>query len=296
MIRSMTGFGRASGTAAAKWNVAVTVRSVNHKYLELGVRLPEQFWELEQPVRALVSSRAQRGKVDVSIRLRRVGEQESSVRVNRHIANAVVPQLTLLLAELGHGVRVGLGDLVRIPGLVEVEAGDETIDDEDRAAIMLFVEEALEQLQAMRATEGESLANDIRSRAATVARLREQVIEELPLVRQETTDTFRRRIEEIRSDTGLEVPEDRIAQELALMIERGDVAEELTRLESHLSQLDTLLATGGAIGKKLDFLAQEMLREVNTMGQKSRAVSLRRLTMELKAEIERIREQVQNVE
>lgn len=296
MIRSMTGFGRSAGAAGDRWAISVSVRSVNHRYLELGIRLPESFWELEQPVRTLASRYMQRGKVDISIRIRRSGEQESNVRVNRSIAISVVPQLTSLLAELGQGASVGVGDLVRIPGLVEVETSEEGLEDSDRAGVLQVVESALAALDEMREEEGKALAADIRDRVRQVRETRAGVEALIPQIRQETSDNFRRRLEEIRTDLEIEVVEERIAQEIALQIERGDIAEELTRLASHLEQVEKLLAEKGPSGKKLDFLAQEMLREVNTMGQKSRAVALRSLIVELKTEVERIREQVQNVE
>ena len=297
MIRSMTGFGRAAGAAADRWSVNVSVRSVNHRYLELGIRLPEAFWELEGAVRSLAGEYVQRGKVDVSIRLRRTGEQESSVRVNRRIASAVVPQLTLLMAELGHGVSIGLGDLVRIPGLLETETADEQIDDEDRSAILSIVASAFADLRSMREDEGRALASDLAARLDSVERLRQSVEEGIAPVRVEMADSFRKRLADIRRDFELEVSEDKISQEIALMLDRGDVAEEMTRLASHIDQTRRVLSAPEAgAGKKLDFLSQEMLREINTLGQKSRASSLRSLVVELKAEVERIREQVQNVE
>lgn len=297
MIRSMTGFGRAAGSVADKWAVNVTVRSVNHRYLELGVRLPETFWEIEGAVRSAASEYMQRGKVDVAIRLRRTGEQESNVRVNRRIASAVVPQLTMILAELGHSASIGLGDIVRIPGVLEPETPDEQIEDEERAAILAIVSSAFSELRAMRDDEGRALAADIATRIETIDQLRSRVDEMIPSVREDMAEGFRKRLADIRREFDLEVAEEKVAQEIALMLDRADVAEEMTRLASHIDQVRRLLSSGETgSGKKLDFLTQEMLREINTLGQKSRAASLRSLVVELKAEVERIREQVQNVE
>lgn len=297
MIRSMTGFGKASASAAEKWSVSVTIRSVNHRYLELGVRLPEAFWDLESAVRATAGEYVQRGKIDVAIRLRRVGEQESNVRINRRIVSAVVPQLTLLLAEMGHSASVDVGDLIRIPGVLETESADEQIDDDERAAILGIIASAFAELRTMRDQEGTTLAADISRRVDAVDELRAAVDEMIPSVRQELADAFRRRLADIRRDFDYEVADEKIAQEIALMLDRGDVAEEMTRLASHIEQMRKVLAGGeDGTGKKLDFLTQEMLREINTLGQKSRAAGLRSLVVELKAEVERIREQVQNVE
>lgn len=297
MIRSMTGYGRASGLAAERWSVAVSVRSVNHRYLEVGVRLPEVFWELEQSIRSVAGEYLQRGKVDVSVRLRRAGEQDSGVRVNRAVAMSVVPQLTLLLAELGHSSAMGVGDLVRIPGLLETDSADEGLGEEERAGILEIVRSALEALRSMREVEGKTLAADVSSRLDRVDELRQQAAGQLDTVRKEMAEGFRRRLEEIRREFDVEVSEERASQEIALLLERGDVAEEVTRLGIHVDQTRRLLQQPDtSSGKKLDFLCQEMLREINTFGQKSRSVELRSLVVELKAEVERIREQVQNVE
>ena len=296
MINSMTGFGRAAGALSSRYFVAVTAKSVNHRFLEVSVRLPEFFWELESSVRAIASETFTRGKLDVSIRVQRTSQPEYSVRINTQIANAVIPQLRAMAEELGVGSSFSGGDLLRVPDLLQVEAVDSEIQEEERDALGAIVRDAFAQLSAMRAREGESLHADVTSRLATIRSLQEQLASHRDDIRRELLASFQQRVQEIASTAGVEVTEERIAQEVVLQVEKGDIAEELTRLTHHIEQMQKAIDGKEPAGKKLDFLSQEMLREINTMGSKSRAAMLRTLVVELKTEVERIREQVQNVE
>jgi uncharacterized protein (TIGR00255 family) len=292
----MTGFGRASGALSSRYFVAVTAKSVNHRFLEVSVRLPEFFWELESSVRAIASETFTRGKLDISIRVQRTSQPEYSVRINTQIANAVVPQLRAIGEELGISSTFSGGDLLRVPDLLQVEPVDADIQDEERDALAAVVREAFAQLGVMRAREGESLHGDIAARLATIRTLQEQLASHRDEIRRELLASFQQRVQEIASAAGVEVGEERIAQEVVLQVEKGDIAEELTRLTHHIEQMQKAINGKEPAGKKLDFLSQEMLREINTMGSKSRAAMLRTLVVELKTEVERIREQVQNVE
>ena len=292
----MTGFGRASGALSDRYFVAVTAKSVNHRFLEVSVRLPEFFWELEAGVRAIASETFTRGKLDISIRVQRTSQPEYNVRINTQIANAVVPQLRAIGEELGVGSSFSGGDLLRIPDLLQVDAVDSEVQDDERDALAAIVRQALSQLTAMRKREGESLHADIASRLAAIRRFQEELAAHREEIRRELLTTFQQRVQEIASTAGVEVREDRIAQEVVLQVEKGDIAEELTRLTHHIEQMQKAIDGKEPSGKKLDFLSQEMLREINTMGSKSRAAALRTLVVELKTEVERIREQVQNVE
>ena len=296
MIHSMTGFGRASGAMSPRFFVAVTVKSVNHRFLEASVRLPEYLWELEPMLRALASETFSRGKVDVSVRVQRTQQPEYSVRINQQIANAVVPQLKVIASELGLGHTFSGSDLLRVPDLLQVEPVDSEITDEEREALAALTRSAFEQMLAMRQREGESLRTDISSRVATIRRLQDQLSAHRDEIRGELLANFQQRVQEIAASANVEVSQDRIAQEVVMMVEKGDIAEELTRLTHHVEQIEKAIAGKEPAGKKLDFMSQEMLREINTMGSKSRAASIRTLVVELKTEVERIREQVQNVE
>lgn len=296
MIHSMTGFGRSAGALSPRFFVAVTAKSVNHRFLEAGVRLPEYLWELDPMIRAIAAETFSRGKLDVTVRVQRTQQPEYSVRINSQIANAVVPQLRATAEELGLGTTFTGSDLLRIPDLLQVEAIDAEVSDDEREALGRLVREAFVQLTAMREREGESLRADITARLASIRDLQARLASHREEMRAELLASYRQRVQEIASAAGVDVDQDRIAQEVVLMVEKGDVAEELTRLTHHIEQAAAAIVKKEPAGKKLDFLSQEMLREVNTMGSKSRSAVLRTLVVELKTEVERIREQVQNVE
>ncbi|HXG58231.1 MAG TPA: YicC/YloC family endoribonuclease [Thermoanaerobaculia bacterium] len=292
----MTGFGRASGAISDRFFVAVTAKSVNHRFLETSVRLPEYLWELEPMVRSLAAETFSRGKIDVSIRVQRTRQPDYSVRINEQIANAVVPRLRSIAEELGLGSTFSGSDLMRVPDLLQVEPVEGEVTDEEREALAALVREAFRQMVVMREREGEALRIDIASRVARIRALQEQLAAHRDDIRAEMLAAYQERVKEIAAAAGVEVSADRIAQETVIMVEKGDIVEELTRLSHHLDQGEKAIASHEPAGKKLDFLSQEMLREINTMGSKSRAASIRTLVVELKAEVERIREQVQNVE
>jgi uncharacterized protein (TIGR00255 family) len=292
----MTGFGRAAGAISTRYFVAVTVKSVNHRFLEASVRLPEYLWELEPMLRQLATDTFTRGKVDISVRVQRTEQPEYNVRINQQIANNVIPQLRKIAEELGLGHAFTASDLLRVPDLLQVEAVDTEVADEEREGLAALTKEAFAQLTAMRKREGESLKTDIDGRLKTIARLQKDLASHREEIRTEMLAAYQQRVQEIAAQAGVDVAQDRIAQEVVVMVEKGDIAEELTRLTHHVEQMESAVSGKEAAGKKLDFLSQEMLREINTMGSKSRAASIRTLVVELKTEVERIREQVQNVE
>lgn len=296
MMQSMTGFGRAAGALSPRYFATVTSKSVNHRFLEVSVRLPEYMWDLEAPLRALATEFFSRGKVDLSIRIQRTQQPDYSVRINTQIANTVIPQLRSIAEELGLGASLTGSDLMRVPDFLQVEAVDAEIADEEREALISLVRAAFTQMAGMREREGTSLRDDIGARLNTIRTLREEIAGHRDEVRAELLASYQQRVQEIASQAGVDVAQDRVAQEVVIMVEKGDIAEELTRLAHHLDQMEKAIAGKEAAGKKLDFLSQEMIREINTMGSKSRSAAIRTVVVELKTEVERIREQVQNVE
>ncbi|MGZ5477508.1 MAG: YicC/YloC family endoribonuclease [Thermoanaerobaculia bacterium] len=296
MITSMTGFGRAAGAISPRYFVAVTAKSVNHRFLETSVRLPEYLWELEPMLRQLATDTFTRGKVDVSFRVQRTQQPDYNVRINQQIANNVIPQLRKIGDELGLGHAFTASDLLRVPDLLQVEPVDSEVQDEEREALASLTGEAFSQLTAMRKKEGESLQTDIVSRLNAIRGLQERLAGHREEIRTELLASYQQRVQEIAAQAGVDVAQERIAQEVVVMVEKGDIAEELTRLTHHVEQMEKAILGKEPAGKKLDFLSQEMLREINTMGSKSRAAVIRTLVVELKTEVERIREQVQNVE
>ena len=292
----MTGFGRAAGAISLRYFVAVTAKSVNHRFLETSVRLPEYLWELEPMLRQLATDTFTRGKVDVSFRVQRTQQPDYNVRINQQIANNVIPQLRKIADELGLGHAFTASDLLRVPDLLQVEPVDSEVQDEEREALASLTGEAFSQLTAMRKKEGESLQTDIVSRLKAIRGLQVRLAGYREEIRTELLASYQQRVQEIAAQAGVDVAQERIAQEVVVMVEKGDIAEELTRLTHHVEQMEKAIQGKEPAGKKLDFLSQEMLREINTMGSKSRAASIRTLVVELKTEVERIREQVQNVE
>ncbi|HET7711359.1 MAG TPA: YicC/YloC family endoribonuclease [Thermoanaerobaculia bacterium] len=292
----MTGFGRSSGAISDRLFVSVTVKSVNHRFLEVSVRLPENLWELEPMIRAMAAERFARGKVDIVIRAQRTQQGDYNVRVNEQLASMVVPQIRRLAEELGLGGTFTGSDLMRVPDLLQVEPIDRDLQESEKERLGEIVAEAFQQIVAMREREGESLRADIAARSAALRQLRDQLTQRREELRAELLSAYQQRVQEIAASAGVEVSADRLAQETVLMVERGDIAEELTRLSHHFDELDQSLRGAEAAGKKLDFLSQEMLREINTIGSKSRSALIRSAVVEFKSEVERIREQVQNVE
>lgn len=296
MIHSMTGFGRAAGALSARYFATVTTKSVNHRYLEASVRLPEYMWDMEAPLRAVASEFFSRGKVDLSVRIQRTQQPDYTVRINTQIANVVIPQLRSIAEELGLGSSLSGSDLMRVPDLLQVDPVDAEITDEEREALLALVREAFTLMRGMREREGEALRTDISMRTQNIRTLSDELSKHRDDVRAELLANFSQRVQEIATAANVAVPEERIAQEVVMMVEKGDIAEELQRLGHHVEQIQKAIAGKEAAGKKLDFLSQEMIREINTMGSKSRSAAIRTLVVELKTEVERIREQVQNVE
>jgi uncharacterized protein (TIGR00255 family) len=236
-----------------------------------------------------------RGKVDISVRTQRVKDPEWTVRVDQQIARALVPKLNDLVNEFGLH-RMTAGDLLRVPDFIQVDASDAELDDAEKEQFTAVVRAALTALQSMRQREGVSLRDDMSARIRSMRERREGLLARRDALVAEMLEAYRTRVQEIAGQAGIEIPADRLAIETVMMVEKGDVAEELSRMASHFDQFDTALAGKEPSGKRLDFLCQEILREINTLGSKSKSSELRAATIELKAEVERIREQVQNVE
>ncbi|HSN68824.1 MAG TPA: YicC/YloC family endoribonuclease [Thermoanaerobaculia bacterium] len=296
MIRSMTGFGRAGGKVGDRLSIAVLARSVNHRYLEVSVRLPEVLWEMEPAIRSMASATFQRGKLDITIRTERLRDPDYEVRLSRTIASRVLPELKELLSEFGIAANLTPSDLLRIPDLLQVVPKEDELDEGEQADVRRVVQEAFDALVAMRETEGVALRRDIEARVEQVRSGFASISTMRPAIQQEALQAYRQRVDELARAAGVTVDPDRVAQETVILVEKADVAEEIARAASHVAQIDALLGSPEPAGTKLDFLSQELLREVNTTGQKSRSADVRRAVVELKTAVERIREQVQNVE
>ncbi len=291
MIRSMTGFGTGRGGEGGE-AVEAEVRSVNHKYCEVKARLPRELGALETDVARWVKERLARGGVEVSIR-RSSARGALSPRVDAELAAEYARAFEEVRARLGLSGAVSLADVLAADGVVTLE--ERSVDLESaRGAAAAALATALTEMLAMREREGIALARDIEGRLAIVEAIAQRLAEAAP----RTLETYRARLAERVAELsrGLAPDPVRLATEVALFADRTDVTEELTRLGSHVAQMRGLLASGEPAGRKMDFLVQEMHREANTVGSKSQSAEAASAVVSLKAELERVREQVQNVE
>jgi uncharacterized protein (TIGR00255 family) len=287
----MTGFGAGKG-AAGDEEIAVEVRSVNHKYCEVKARLPRELGALEVEVGRAVKERLARGGVEVTAR--RAGNHGVvTPRVDAHLAEAYARAFAELQARLSLPGSATLADVLAADGVIRLE--ERELDaDAAREALLRGLERALDALVAMREREGAALARDLSARLDQVEAIVARVQARVP----RSVEQHRARLEERIAELTRGIPLDpaRLAQEVALFADRIDVTEEITRLGSHVAQVRGLLASGEPSGRKLDFIVQEMHREANTIGSKSQSAEIVSEVVALKAEIERMREQVQNVE
>jgi uncharacterized protein (TIGR00255 family) len=288
----MTGFGAAaleSGGLALR----AEVRAVNHRFLQLKLRLPQELGVLEHEVEELVRSRVERGAVSLSLystsRARNLPAAIDHAQAKRYMR-----ELTQLAKELRQPNSVGLETLLGLPGVLQPQAAEADLG-RARRALLAVVGRALDALDQMREAEGRALAKDLRRQAVHIAALEAQIHKRMPTVVKAHQEALGRRVAELLGSSQA-VPAADLAREVALLADRLDVSEELARLKSHASQLDALLGKPGSVGRQLDFLSQEFLREANTIGSKCNDAPVAHLVVELKATIERLREQVQNVE
>ncbi len=298
MIRSMTGYSRVEAEEGG-FALTVNIRGTNHRFLDPQLRLPPSLEALEPVVRRLLKEHVARGHVEISMGFTGAGATE--LEIDRKLLAAYVNGYQTLKREFGAAAEPDLMALLRVPGLVVTGNGDMAPEDIDRIRQMLetAVAQALAQLNEMRAREGESLERDILSRLARLAALRLTVSR----LAEKAPQYYKQRLEgRIRDLSGsMDMDSGRLAQEVAYLASRSDIAEELTRFQSHLDQVRQLLAENSEAGKKLDFLLQEMNREANTLLSKTTDVpevglEITRQAIEMKTEIEKLREQAQNIE
>ena len=291
MIRSMSGHGRAEA-ADESARVTVEIRSVNHRFCRVSVRLPAAMIALEDRVRRQVQGRVQRGKVDVVASV--AGASGQASRVDHDLATAWARDLQDMAEAAGLPAPT-VGDVLALPGVL---TGETSLGDDDAAAALLgeAVGSALDAFDQMRRREGEDLAADLHGRSAAMRARLSEVAAAAEALPARVRDQLRERIEDLLADTGAAVDEDRIVQEAAYHAERADITEELVRLRSHLEKLDTLLDSRDAVGRTLEFVTQEIHRELNTIGSKTKDLEVADTIVDLKAELERVREQVQNIE
>jgi uncharacterized protein (TIGR00255 family) len=298
--RSMTGFAMVRGEFEG-WTVRVSVKSVNHRFLDVKLRIPESLEPYEYRLRQAVRGRIHRGHVDVHVSME-PGEA-APVHVNRELLKAYVRAAQELQEQTGGKAELDTVSLLRLPGVITglASALPESEEDQEELGKVLdkFLQDALGKMDEMRRNEGRHLTEELRARVAKIGTEAEEVRGLVATLRPAFSRRLEARLRELLNGTNIEPA--RLAQEAALLAERSDISEELDRLRSHLQQFTKLLDGAGELGKKLDFLLQEMHREANTMlsktpGVESEALAITGLALEIKAEIEKLREQVQNIE
>jgi len=292
MIKSMTGYGRARETLNGR-DITVELRSVNNRYLDCTVKMPRAYIFAEDAIKALVQKRVSRGKLDVFITIDSTGADETVVTVNESLAKGYLDAITAISEKFGLDMALTARDLARMSDVLTITKAEEDLESVS-ADICAVLEKALEAYNAMREREGEKLANDINGRLDTIEKLTSAVEERSPQTVVEYREKLLTRMQEVLGSTTID--ESRILTEAAIFADKVAVDEETVRLRSHLSQLRDMLKLSEPIGRKLDFLIQEVNRESNTIGSKCSDIAITRKVVELKGEVEKIREQVQNIE
>jgi len=293
-MKSMTGFGR--GTVAGEdFKVAVEIKTVNNRYLDIHLRLSQELSSLEMNIRKLITSRLSRGRVDLNISFER--SATTTYEINRPLVAGYINVLRELQQEFKLAGDVDIATLTRLPGALTTAR--DGLDEESVAGIERAIGEALDDLERMRESEGATLAGEMRGRVAKI----EAEVPVIESAAEGLADAYRQRLQkrigELVNRGGgptVELDAGRLAQEVAYLADRSDISEELVRLRSHLEQFRATIDSPGEVGKRLDFLSQELNREANTVLSKSTEVSIKDAGLAIKAEVEKLREQVQNVE
>lgn len=290
MPRSMTGYGRGETTSHAL-DILVEVKAVNNKFLDSNIRIPKELSALEDRLRKMVTANLDRGKIDMFITVDWLEGAPRKVVVDKALAKAYHEAMTELAAEIGMPSDIGVSRLASFPDVINIKDVPPNIE-EIWEVLKESAQKALEALVAMRESEGRTLVEDLKTRISTVS----ERLSEVEVLLPEGVPAYREKLMKKLEEIKMTVDETRFAQEAALMAEKCDCTEETVRLRSHISQFKGMLKVEGPIGRKMDFLVQEMNRETNTIGSKSQDVRITGLVLELKSEIEKIREQIQNIE
>jgi uncharacterized protein (TIGR00255 family) len=296
-LRSMTGYAQAHAVESG-WSLRISIRSVNHRFLDVHLRVPEGFEPLEPGIRRLVRERVHRGHLDVTLYHDLAGP--AAVGVNEDVAGAYVQAVNALRKKFGIQAEADVASILRLPGVIGSAAA--SLDEQlERLEVVVSrcLSEALEKLNRMREDEAGHLRDEMSGRLRTIAAHAAKVQEIAERARPAFARRLEQRLRELLGEAQLDPA--RLAQEAAMAAERSDVAEELARLASHVNQFELLLTGSADVGKKLDFLLQEMQRETNTLlsktpGNEAEGLEITQLALEIKSEIEKLREQVQNIE
>ena len=292
LIKSMTGYGSAKGEAAG-FEVSIELKSVNNRYLETSVRLPRNFMFVEEAIKSAVAKHITRGKVDVFVTVSASEVDDIAVKVNKSLLENYLAALNGIADEYKLSNDITVMNIAKLPDVLSVERNE--VDAEAiTEGIIAVLESALNDYDEMRIREGEKLKADVLSKLAAISELVSMVEEASPITVAKYREKLEQKMLEVLSDT--QIDESRLIQEVAIFADHVAVDEETVRLRSHMAQLETMLSTGSPIGRKIDFLIQEFNRESNTIGSKCQNSDVAHIVVDLKSEIEKIREQIQNIE
>ncbi|MFQ9952803.1 MAG: YicC/YloC family endoribonuclease [Clostridium sp.] len=292
MIKSMTGYGRAEGTVDGR-DIVVEIKSVNHRYFEFSSRTSRGYNFLDEKLKSYLQGKIARGKVDVFLTIQTVEDVASEVHINHSLAAGYVNALRELQERYHLADDISVSVVARYADIFSVHKAPED-EDETWNAVRQVLDKALEHFFAMREAEGARMKADMEGRAAAILSLVEKIEERSPETVKEYQEKLQQRLEEMLQEAKVE--EQRLVTEAAIFADKVAVAEETVRLRSHFEQMHEMLSSDQAVGRKLDFLVQEMNREANTIGSKAQDADIAHMVVDMKAEIEKIREQVQNVE
>lgn len=293
MIKSMTGFGKGE-YSDGKYSVTVEIKSVNHRYADINVKIPRRYSFAEEKIKNQIKSSVSRGKLDVSVLIEALLDGDISVNLNTGVAEKYISNLKALKESYNLEGEITLELISSMPDVIRA-VPDVEDEEEVMSVIGKAVEIAVENLDLMRIKEGKKLAEDLHMRGDLIASYVKKTETKVPETVSNYKEKLNDRISELVSNK-IEVPEERILLEAAIFADKTNITEELVRLDSHIRQLHDILGSDGSNGKKLDFLVQEMNREANTIGSKVSDIEMTGNVIEIKSEVEKIREQVQNIE
>ncbi len=291
MVKSMTGFGR-SQVQQNGYDISCELKTVNHRYFDIHTRMPRRYLFLEEKIKEELKKTLQRGRIEISINIEKTGDMARNIKVDKGLAIAYHDSLKDLAEHLNIASEFRVIDVFRLPDVFNL------IDDQEDpdiiwTALQIALDEALQSLVEMRSKEGANLARDIAQRNAYILTEVEKLEQRSPLVAREYQERLHKRIAEMTNNMA---DEGRVIQEAAIFADKASITEEIVRLKSHIGHLRDLLDSGQSVGRKLDFLVQEMFREINTVASKANDIEMSQIVVDVKAELEKIREQIQNIE
>lgn len=291
MVKSMTGFGR-SQVQQNGYDISCELKTVNHRYFDIHTRIPRRYLFLEEKIKEELKKNLQRGRIEISINIEKIGDMARNIKVDKGLAIAYYDSLKDLAEHLNIASEFRVIDVFRLPDVFNL------IDDQEDpdiiwAALQSALDEALQSLVEMRSKEGANLARDIAQRNSYILTEVEKLEQRAPLVAREYQERLHKRIAEMTNNMA---DESRVIQEAAIFADKASITEEIVRLKSHIGHLRDLLDSGQSVGRKLDFLVQEMFREINTVASKANDIEMSQIVVDVKAELEKIREQIQNIE